>query len=184
MPTLIHSQHLTQHKLQTCLSGLNVLKQSADNTSPTYPNHFLLQAYPIFLVDTQQSPNVIHICHPVLRLALEYLLTQCGPSNIAIFFSNTYKGQPIIQLQKLFLVISRSSQLSPLQLLWYGCYCQHKHSPIFTCAIAALYAISHYSYINMGRMASQFTSLTIVYLTVYSDAECTGDQWIPHTIGQ
>ena len=49
----------------------------------------------------------------------------------------------------------------------------------------------------MGTMASQITSLTIVYSTVYSDAEnieaqrhwplCgefTGDRWIPRTNGQ
>ena len=51
----------------------------------------------------------------------------------------------------------------------------------------------------MGAMASQITSLTIVYSTVYQTAdqrkikssrhwplwgEFTGDRWIPHTKGQ
>ena len=51
----------------------------------------------------------------------------------------------------------------------------------------------------MGAVASQITSLTIVYSTVYSDAEqrkhqssaslafvgeFTGDRWIPRTNGQ
>ena len=51
----------------------------------------------------------------------------------------------------------------------------------------------------MGAVASQITSLTIVYSTVYTDAdqenikaprhwplcgEFTGDQWIPRTNGQ
>ena len=55
---------------------------------------------------------------------------------------------------------------------------------------------SHYSDIIMGAIASQITSLTIVYLTVYSDGdqrksqssaslafvrEFTGDRWIPRT---
>ena len=57
----------------------------------------------------------------------------------------------------------------------------------------------HYSDAIMGAMAFQITSLTIVYSTVYSDAdqrkhqssaslafvrEFTGDRWIPHTNGQ
>ena len=60
--------------------------------------------------------------------------------------------------------------------------------------------VSHYSDVIMGAMASQITSLTIVYLTVYSGAdqrkhhkaprhwplcgEFTGDQWIPRTNGK
>ena len=47
----------------------------------------------------------------------------------------------------------------------------------------------------MGAIASQITSLTIVYSTVYSDADkkksqlrvsglCLGDRWIPRTNGQ
>ena len=50
----------------------------------------------------------------------------------------------------------------------------------------------HYSYVVMGAMASQITSLTIVYSTVYSGAEnikalCgefTGERWIPRTNDQ
>ena len=58
----------------------------------------------------------------------------------------------------------------------------------------------NYSDATMSTMASQITSLTIVYPTVYSGAdqrkkikaprhwplcgECTGDQWIPRTKGQ
>ena len=57
----------------------------------------------------------------------------------------------------------------------------------------------HYGDVIMGAMASQITSLTIVYSTVYSDAdkenikalrhwplcgEFTGDQWIPRTNDQ
>ena len=56
-----------------------------------------------------------------------------------------------------------------------------------------------YGDVIMGAIASQITSLTIVYSTVYSDAdqrnikaprywplcgEFTGDQWIPRTNGQ
>ena len=58
---------------------------------------------------------------------------------------------------------------------------------------------SHYDDVTMSGMASQTTSLTIVYSTVYSDAdqrkhqspaslasvrEFTGDRWIPRTNGQ
>ena len=43
---------------------------------------------------------------------------------------------------------------------------------------------AHYDDVIMGAMASQITSLTIVYSTVYSDAEFTGDRWIPRTKGQ
>ena len=63
------------------------------------------------------------------------------------------------------------------------------------------FANFHYSDVIMGVMASQFTSLTIVYPTVYSGAdlikenikaprhwplsgEFTGDRWIPRTNGQ
>ena len=57
----------------------------------------------------------------------------------------------------------------------------------------------HYSDVIMGTITSQTTSLTIVYSTVYSDAdqrkhqssaslafvrEFTVDRWIPHTNGQ
>ena len=57
----------------------------------------------------------------------------------------------------------------------------------------------HYKYVIMSFMASQITSLTIVYSTVYSSAdqrkyqssvslafvwEFTGDWWIPRTKGQ
>ena len=57
----------------------------------------------------------------------------------------------------------------------------------------------HYSDIKIGAMASQITSFTIVYSTVYSGAvkdnikaprhcplcgEFTGDRWIPRTKGQ
>ena len=58
---------------------------------------------------------------------------------------------------------------------------------------------NRYSDVIMGAMASQITSLTIVYWTVYSGAdkknikaprrwplrgEYTGDWWIPRTNGQ
>ena len=59
--------------------------------------------------------------------------------------------------------------------------------------------ITHYNDAIMGATASQITSLTIVYSTVYSGAdqrkqqsstslafcgEFTGGRWIPHTNGQ
>ena len=59
--------------------------------------------------------------------------------------------------------------------------------------------IIHYGDVIMGTIASQITSLTIIYSTVYSDAdqrkhqssaslafvwEFTGDRWIPRTNGQ
>ena len=65
---------------------------------------------------------------------------------------------------------------------------------LFVCA-----ALLHYGDVIMGAIASQVTSLTIVYSTVYSDAdqrkhqssaslafprEFTGDRWIPRTNGQ
>ena len=61
------------------------------------------------------------------------------------------------------------------------------------------YNTVHYYDVIMGAMASQITSLTIVYSTVYSGAvktkhqssaslafgrEFNGDRWIPHTNGQ
>ena len=62
------------------------------------------------------------------------------------------------------------------------------------------YGFIHYSKVIMGAIASQITSLTIVYLIVHSDAdqrkhqssvslafvcgEFTGDRWIPRTNGQ
>ena len=53
----------------------------------------------------------------------------------------------------------------------------------------------NYNEVIMSAIASQITSLTIVYSTVYSDTdqsphhcplcgEFTGDRWIPHTNGQ
>ena len=62
-----------------------------------------------------------------------------------------------------------------------------------------LMTINHYRDFIMGMLASQITSLTIVYSTVYSDAdqrkhqaprhwplwgEFTGDRWIPRRNGQ
>ena len=56
--------------------------------------------------------------------------------------------------------------------------------------------IVHYNGAIMGAIASQITSLTIVYSTVYSDADqrkhqssaslaiVPGDRWIPRTNGQ
>ena len=59
--------------------------------------------------------------------------------------------------------------------------------------------VARYDDVIMGTMASQITSLTIVYSTVYSGAdqskhqspaslafvwEFTGDRWIPRTNGQ
>ena len=59
---------------------------------------------------------------------------------------------------------------------------------------------SHYGDVIMSTIASQITSLTIVYSAIYSDAdqrkhqsssslafvrgEFTGDRWIPRTNGQ
>ena len=66
----------------------------------------------------------------------------------------------------------------------------------FACTICDSF---HYEDIIMGPIASQITSLTIVYLTVYSDAEqrkhksfaspafvgeFNGDRWITRTNGQ
>ena len=76
-------------------------------------------------------------------------------------------------------------------LLWFWCAVYLCHGcPVFT----------HYSDVIMNMMASQITSLTIVYSTVYSGAdqrkyqssaslafvwgEFTGDWWIPRTHGQ
>ena len=57
----------------------------------------------------------------------------------------------------------------------------------------ALFCI-HYNDVIMGAMVSQITSFTIVYSTVYSDAdqrkhwplcgEFIDDRWIPRTTGQ
>ena len=60
--------------------------------------------------------------------------------------------------------------------------------------------VLHYNDVKMDAMASQITSLTIIYSTVYSGAdqrkyqssaslacfggELIGDRWIPRTIGQ
>ena len=50
--------------------------------------------------------------------------------------------------------------------------------------------ITDYNDVIMSAMASQITSLTIVYSTIYSDqrkrksSEFTGDRWIPRTKGQ
>ena len=60
-------------------------------------------------------------------------------------------------------------------------------------------SLDHYDDVIMATIASQITSLTIVYSAVYSGAdqskhqssaslafvgEFTGDRWIPHTNGQ
>ena len=45
---------------------------------------------------------------------------------------------------------------------WAWCQCPHPHP---------LYHWTHYSDVIMGTIASQITSLTIVYSTVYSDAD-------------
>ena len=65
--------------------------------------------------------------------------------------------------------------------------------------MAAILFRHHYSDVILGAMASQNTSLTIVYSAVYSDVdqrkhqssaslafvrEFIGDWWIPHTKGQ
>ena len=43
-------------------------------------------------------------------------------------------------------------------------------------------ALFHYCDVIMGAIASQISSLTIVYWTV--DSGAGGDQWIPRTISQ
>ena len=70
-----------------------------------------------------------------------------------------------------------------------------------TCQLYMRFSIQnlHYDDVRMGAIASQITSLTIVYSIAYSDAdqrkhqssaslalceEITGDQWIPRTNGQ
>ena len=65
--------------------------------------------------------------------------------------------------------------------------------------LVILEVLIHYIYVIMTTMASQITSLTVVYLTVYSDAdqrkhqssaslafvwEIHRDGWIPRTKGQ
>ena len=70
------------------------------------------------------------------------------------------------------------------------------HGPIYF-MVASLAQSYHDDDVMMGAIASQITSLTIVYSIVYSDAdqrkhprdwplcgEFTGDRWIPHTNGQ
>ena len=77
----------------------------------------------------------------------------------------------------------------------------YSNSDLYSTSVnPVIYAIScHYDDVRMGEIASQITSLTIVYSIVYSDAdqrkhqtprhwplcgECTGDRWIPRTNGQ
>ena len=70
---------------------------------------------------------------------------------------------------------------------------------LYTTLSLSTYSPYHYSDVIMAAMASQITSLAIVYSTVYSDAdqrnikaprhwplcrEFTGDRWIPRTNGQ
>ena len=45
--------------------------------------------------------------------------------------------------------------------------------------IAFVWAISHYNDVIMGTIASQITNRTIVYSTVYSDADQRKHLWIP-----
>ena len=74
------------------------------------------------------------------------------------------------------------------------------YNPVFLTRMVSTHSvIKHYSGVIMGAMASQITSLTIVYSTVYSGAdqrqhqssallafvrEFTGHRWIPRTNGQ
>ena len=86
-----------------------------------------------------------------------------------------------------FVSILQSEQLNLAKTMQHS-----KHVSI------GLYDI-HYNDVIMSAVASQITSLTIVYSIVYSDAdqrkhqstrhwplcgEFTGDRWIPHTNGQ
>ena len=72
-----------------------------------------------------------------------------------------------------------------------------KFAGIYNCAM--IKSNTHYNDVIMVAIASQITSLMIVYSAVYSDAdqrkhqssaslalggEFTGDRWIPHTNGQ
>ena len=78
--------------------------------------------------------------------------------------------------------------LSELLVLWEG-NPRGREGPV----------MRHYCDVKMGAMASQITSLTIVYSTVYSTqtkktsklrvigllcGELIGDRWIPRTNGQ
>ena len=69
--------------------------------------------------------------------------------------------------------------MGTLIIILYVCPREHymkvkNHTLRFTCALAASaqnWMITHYNDVIMGAIASQITSLTIVYSTVYSDAD-------------
>ena len=98
----------------------------------------------------------------------------------------TRKMFPFDDVIMLFAVLPLTSVVLPLSLflffIWFYHFLNHQ--------------IIHYDDIIMGAMASQITSLTIVYSTVYSGTDqrkhqssaslafVRGDRWIPRTNGQ
>ena len=122
-------------------------------------------------------------------------------------------GENINQTMNLFL---KEMHLKMSSAKWLPCYSGPIVSrPIYICLLYFLSCVwywqpemyayryslvtisvnycTHYNDVIMGAIASQITSLTIVYLTVYSDADqwkhqssasLAGDRWIPRTRGQ
>ena len=103
-------------------------------------------------------------------------------------------------VQSLFLAPSSISLLWRVELLlhWMSNRSYHDGSCHDAISITIIFRL-HYGDVIMGAIASQITSLTIVYSTVYSDAvkenikalrhwplcgKFTGDRWIPRTNGQ
>ena len=80
--------------------------------------------------------------------------------------SNSF-AQPLFYVSQRNIVVSRTLDL----FQWYHLSCRvclNKYAHLFYMPFSWLY---HYGYVIMGTIASQLTSLTIVYSTVYWDAD-------------
>ena len=130
--------------------------------------------------------------HPS-RIAMEESLQKLSPNHIAyLVLTRNHDGDNVqivctVQIDGFVQERHNSCVLAMELILSYtnpSKWCIHKSIYTFT-------AVTHYCDIIMSVMASQITSLTIVYSTVYSGAgskktlcgEFTGDQWISHTKG-
>ena len=104
---------------------------------------------------------------------------------------------PHLHMESTISGLSQPDDCRPLGNNWDVQVLSHtpQHGDIRSCAYMVGFVHFHYNDVMMSEMASQITSLTIVYSTVYLGADqrkhhwplCgqfTGAPWIPRTNGQ
>ena len=120
--------------------------------------------------------------------------------SITIYYSSlvTYPHELGLPLDDIFADVYDDTGISFTNKMYLMTWIKN-HISLFSQMLLFIHALTHYNDVIMGGMASQITSLTIIYSIVYSDAdqrkhqssvhwplcgEFTGDRLIPRTNGQ